>query len=352
MIKIGFDARMIRHSGIGTYIRGVLKHLVEKTNLDLTLFGDLVKIANYPARKVLADFPIYSIREQVFFPKLLRKNPVQLLHVPHYNAPLGVSGPLIITLHDLIHLKFPPSRLAYFYARGMIEAVCKKAKVILVDSQNTKQDLLQILGSLEKKIQVVYPAVSEEFLNPPSSPINGPSPSLPKEPYLLYVGNVRPTKNIKILIESFLLAKKELKDLSLRIVGKDSMPEYTRAFKDRSDIRWLGEIPTAKLFQVYREARIFIFPSLYEGFGLPPLEAMASGVPVISSNAASLPEVVGDSALLFDPRNPQELADLIIHLWRDDAKIKELIFKGKERVKQFSWKRCADEIAQVYQECI
>src|SRR5437762_2989402 len=115
-MKIGFDARMILHSGIGSYIRGSLKHLLEK-DFDFTLFGDLPKIANYSAKKVLADFPIYSLREQIAFPALLSKDPVDVLHVPHYNVPLAYRGKLVATIHDIIHLRFPPSKIAHFYAR-------------------------------------------------------------------------------------------------------------------------------------------------------------------------------------------------------------------------------------------
>ena len=167
-MKIGFDARMIRHSGIGTYIRGILKFLTEKENLDFTLFGDLSKIADYHAKKVLADFPIYSVREQVFFPALLKKEPCDIFHVPHYNAPVGFKGNLVVTIHDLIHLKFPPSRIAYLYARGMFEAVCRKAKVLIADSLNTRKDIIEMIGVREDKIKVVYPAAGEEF-----SPVSG-----------------------------------------------------------------------------------------------------------------------------------------------------------------------------------
>lgn len=354
MIPIGFDARMIRHSGIGTYSRGILKRLTQNPEFDFTLFGNLDKIAEYDSKKVLADFPIYSIREQFSFPVLLAAHKIPILHVPHYNASLGYGGKLIVTVHDLIHLKFPPSRPAYFYARTMIEAVTRKAKIVLTVSQNTRRDLIEILGTPEKKIRVVYPGV-----NAPNNNIRGQAPApnpaaaasgAQRDPYLLYVGNVRPTKNIRTLVEAFLSAQKDAKDLRLVLAGKESTPEYSAQFKDRPGIEFLGEVAERDLQGLYLGARVFVFPSLYEGFGLPPLEAMSLGVPVICSNAASLPEAVGDAALTFDPKDAGALADAIKTLWKSDGERQRLISKGFEQVKKFSWNQCAQETSRAYQE--
>lgn len=355
MIKIGFDARMVRHSGIGTYIGGILTHLTSNKDFDFTLFGDLVKIADYPAKKVLANFPIYSLQEQFFFPALLKKDPLDLLHVPHYNIPLGYRGNLVATVHDLIHLRFPPSRIAYFYARTMLGAVCRKTKIIIASSFNTKKDLIELVGADENKIRVIYPGVPDRF----SKTITASSSSCDQKKgeqreeifdYILYVGNIKPTKNIKTLMEAFRSAKKRINDLHLILVGKNFMPEYTKQFDENSQIQFLGEISHEKLTKIYRQAKLFVFPSLYEGFGFPPLEAMVSGVPVISSNAASLPEVVGNAAELFDPNNIEELANLICGLWEDKGKRDLLRLRGFEQVKKFSLEKCVDETAKVYRE--
>lgn len=349
MIKIGFDARMIRHSGIGTYSRALLKHLTVKPEYDFTLFGDLNKLVNYQARKVLADFPIYSVKEQIFFPVLLKRNPVEIFHVPHYNAPLGYRGTLVVTVHDLIHLKFPPSRLAYVYARGMLEAVCRKARKIIAVSQHTKKDIIDMIGIPEQKITVIYNAVSDEIFAPAT-----PSASLPnlETPYLLYVGNIKPAKNVTRLIDAFLLAKQKAPDLRLMLVGKNFMPQFTKEFCTQNQIEMAGEVTFSTLGEIYRRAKIFVFPSLYEGFGLPPLEAMACETPVICSNAASLPEVVGEAALLFDPENVQQLAALIAELWNDEPQRKKLIAKGLDQVKKFSWERCVEQTETVYREAL
>ena len=341
---------MILHSGIGTYIRGILKVLTLKNDLDFTLFGDLPKIANYPCKKVLAGMPIYSLKEQMIFPRLLAQQPVDLLHVPHYNAPLGYKGKMVVTIHDLIHLKFPSSRLAYWYARAMFEAVLRKASRVIADSENTKTDILQLIGIPESKIRVIYPGVDEEFS--PLPPGNQPSDPLTQEPYVLYVGNLRPTKNIETLVEAFSFARQKIPELRLLLVGKDFMPAATQKISREPGVQVVGEVNRPKLLELYRRARIFVFPSLYEGFGIPPLEAMACGVPAIVSNAASLPEVVGSAALTFDPRSSTQIADLIFGLWKDEHKRQELIAKGLEQAARFHWWKCADQIHQVYLETL
>lgn len=338
-MKIGFDARMILHSGIGTYIRSALNILTQNEDLDFTLFGDIPKIAHYPARKVLANFPIYSVREQVFFPLLLSRNPVDLLHVPHYNAPLGFKGNLAVTVHDLIHLRYPPSGLAYLYARGMFQAVLKKAKVVMADSEHTKRDILELIGIPEKKIRVVYPGVDKDFT---------PGPSSGEPPYIFYAGNLKPTKNVGTLVEAFRLARAKIPELRLVLVGKSFSTDDSRRYSQEPGVQLEGEVNRLKLIDFYRNARIFVFPSLYEGFGLPPLEAMACGTPVACSNAASLPEVVGQAAVTFDPANVGELSEILAELWNDDKSRGELSKKGLERARQFTWKKCADGIQKAY----
>lgn len=350
LLNLAFDARMARHSGIGTYIRSLLEILTKDPDLDLTLYGDLTHLADYNARKILADFPIYSVREQVFFPALLKKNPCGLLHVPHYNAPLGYGGKLVVTVHDLIHLKFPPSRLAYLYARGMLQAVCGKADLVLTDSLNTKKDILELLGVPEKKIRVIYLGFGNNL--EPRVLDEEEDPQYPKDGFMLYVGNVRATKNIPLLVEAFVKARALDKDMRIVIAGKNFMQDYTAAYQGSPTIRFTGEVSMPTLRTLFRNARFFVFPSLYEGFGLPPLEAMSRGLPVISSNAASLPEVLGDAALTFDPNNSEQLAGHMVRLWKDSALRKSLAQKGLDQAKKFTWEKCAAETKAAYLEVL
>lgn len=349
MNQIGFDARMIAHSGIGTYIREILKHLTEREKFNLLLFGNPEKISDIQTKKIDFDLPIYSLREQLFFPFVLKKNGVKILHVPHYNAPLGFSGRLIVTIHDLIHLKFPKSRIAYFYAYAMFKRVCQKAEIIIADSCHTQKDIIELVGVKESKIRVVYPGFGNPFHEIDQ---NGSVSNHADSNVLLYVGNVRPTKNIQTLIDAFLIAREQIKEIRLILAGKNFMPQITRKYESHPDIKFLGEVSLLALSNLYKNAKLFVFPSLYEGFGLPPLEAMSCGVPVICSNAASLPEVAGNAAALFDSQNKFQLAELILELWKNETKRKEMIQKGYKNVKKFSWKKCADETAKIYEECL
>lgn len=344
-MKVAFDARMVRHSGIGTYTRGILNVLLKDTDFDWTLFGDPEKLAAFPARKVAARFPIYSLREQLFFPGLLAKEKPDLVHIPHYNAPLAWRGPMVVNIHDLIHLRFPPSRAAYLYAKTVLKAVCRRARIVLTISEHTKKDLVEVLGADERKIRMTIPGVDPEFFE------TAPRAER-QEPYLLYVGNVRPVKNVAVLLEAFREARRRAPDMALVVAGKDFMPETTRAYRNEPGLRFLGELPHGRLRGLYAGARMFVFPSLYEGFGLPPLEAMAAGVPVVCSKATSLPEVTGDAAVLFDPRNASELTSILVRLWKDDAERGKMAEKGRMRAREFTWERCAEQVASAYREAL
>ncbi len=349
-MKIGFDARMIRHSGIGTFQREVLARLTADPAFDFTLFGDPVKIADFMARKVLCDYPIYSLKEQIFFPGLLKRETFDLAHFPHYNVPLGYRRPFVVTVHDCIHLLFPKSRLAYLYAKTLMQSAAQKARKVMADSQHTKNDLMRLLGLPEETIEVVYPGVSDRWqAQIDEARVAGKPGPLFSQEYALYVGNVRSSKNIENLVRGFEKAAAG-KKMRLILAGKNSMTDWTDNFKRREDILFLNEVSDAALVRLYAHAKMFIFPSRYEGFGLPPLEAMASGVPVICSNAASLREVAGNAALMFDPDDVDALAGHIARLWEDEALRKDLIARGTANAARFSWDACARQVGEVYRE--
>lgn len=351
MIRIGFDARMIAHSGIGTYSRELLNGLAADPQFDLTLFGNPVKITDFLARKIVCDYPIYSFKEQFLFPTLIGRENLDLMHFPHYNVPLGYRRPFVVTVHDCIHLLFPKSRPAYFYAKTLMASACRRAEKVITDSENTKSDLLRLLNVPEKKIEVIFPGVADSWIKKQE-----PSSCEPEKggmfagEFALYVGNVRPTKNVTTLVKAFEEASKKT-PMKLILAGKNSMPEWTEQYKGRQDILFLGEVSQQTIFRLYNKAKMFIFPSSYEGFGLPVLEAMASEVPVISSNASSLPEVAGDAALFFEPNDAQTLARHLSQLWESESLRGELIRKGRENVKRFRWETCVERTAQVYREC-
>jgi len=241
----------------------------------------------------------------------------------------------------------------------MLEIAVGRAIKILTVSQNTKQDLVEILNVPLEKI-VVTPLSAENFTQASSSLFSCDkameSSTLPfdisKEPYLLYVGNIKPLKNVPMLIRSFSEAKKKVKDLRLVCAGRNFMSDWTKQYTEKDGIYFLGEVSNARLRQLYKQSHLFVFPSIYEGFGLPPLEAMEAGVPVICSNAASLPEVVGDAAWLIDPYNQDSLTDAIIQLWSDTSERERLKANAVENISRFSWQKCADQTLDVYQEIL
>ncbi len=351
---IALDARMISHSGIGTYIRGLLSGFSPQQLREIVLLGDPAKLQAYPCRLVEAPEPVYGLREQVKMPRRLRGLSPDLLHVPHYNLPWAYSGRTVVTVHDLIHLLFPQfsrSRFAIIYARWMMLRVIKKAVRILADSECTRRDLLDF-GARDSRIRVVPVAIEPQFR--PVDPREA-EPHLKKHAlrpgYILFVGNLRRIKNIPRLVEAYRLLRARSPNLPpLVLAGRDQMPQITSAYRGDSSIRILGEVAADSLPALYSSASVFAFPSLYEGFGLPPLEAMACGCPVVASSGGSLPEVLGNAALLPDPLDTEAIAEALLRAMTDSNLRGILAERGRERVSRFSWKATAERTFDIYRE--
>ena len=356
--RIAIDARMINASGIGTYLQGLLEGIQSQSRPDFSfkLLGDLKRLPSGPWTTRAACSKIYSLAEQLEIPWAARGEKATLVHAPHYNMPCLLASRTVVTVHDVIHLKFPqywPSVAARAYARFFFSRVIPKARVILTVSENTKRDLVEMLAIPAERIIVTYPAISHVRFQ---SPDPGLLPefealSLP-HPYLLYVGNLKQFKNVERLVNVHqrLWASKKVPPLVL--VGRNFILGFDRRLAQAEGIRWLGEVRPALLPWLYKQALAFLFPSLYEGFGLPPLEAMASGTPVLCSNRASLPEVVGDAALMIDPENIEEMAAALGRLVEDDALRKGLAAKGLMQAQRFSWDQMAERTLRVYRDCL
>lgn len=341
------DARMIEESGIGTYIRMMLR-----TGKYSVALGSERKIRKYDSRIEVIPFEekIYSIGEQLRYPyKRLKKSGVTVLHAPHYNAPLFWSRKLIVTIHDLIHLKFPqylPNRLAYVYAWAMMKFDCVRADKIFTVSKFTKQDLQSTLHAKGDKIAIIYNTIEGCFKKREEVAVSylRSKHGIPQNnKIVLYVGNIKPHKNVKNLVEAFQGIQKE--DVSLILVGKSfhKTEEDRLLFKccgDRKRIIMTGAVSKRELIDWYNLADVFVFPSLYEGFGIPPLEAMACGTPVVCSSSSSLPEIVEDAAVMVEPRDVDSIQRGIQSvLDMSDVDRNDLIEKGYKRVDAFSRKR-------------
>ncbi len=303
----------------------------------------------------------YSLREQYRLPYALRRVRAQLFHAPHYVLPPLTPCRSVVTIHDLIHLRFPeylPNRLAYAYARAVIWSAIRRSDRVLTVSEASKRDILRYFNVSAAKVEVIPNAIDERFgLAPSDEEI-----ALVRErymlndPFLLYAGNIKPHKNLERLIEAFgLLRARGFDRVKLLIIG-DQVTKYAalrRAVhrcKLHTHVRFFGFVPDRMLAVLYRLADAFVFPSLYEGFGLPPLEAMASGTPVITSNVSAMPEVVGDAALLVDPYDTGAIAGALERVLADPALRADLSARGLARAREFSWERSIRRIRDVYQE--
>jgi glycosyltransferase involved in cell wall biosynthesis len=357
--SVCIDARMIGASGIGTYLQGLLGILQTRKEMPISvsLLGDSAVLPKGPWSIHEMKVPIYSIREQVQIPRAVDKTGAALLHSPHYNMPLLMTSRTVVTVHDLIHLKFPqfwPSVAARAYARFFFQHVVPKARRILTDSENTKKDLIEMCGIPENRITVIYLAVSHERFRKADSATLAEFKrlGLPKD-YLLYVGNLKEFKNVERLLEAYRQLRSIKKDAPAMVwVGRNFITGFDHQLAQTSGITWLGEIRSELLPALYQNALAFLFPSLYEGFGLPPLEAMASGTPVLCSNRGSLPEVVGDAALLVNPESVEDMTMGIKKLVEDSGLRKAMSVKGLEQASRFSWQRMADQTLNIYKECL
>src|SRR5438270_9281641 len=288
----------------------------------------------------------YTVAEQLKIPLALQREGVTLFHAPHYVLPPLIRCRSVVTIHDCIHLMFPqylPNRFAFDYARTSIRGAAKRATRVLTVSESSKRDILKYVDTQPEKIDVIYNAYDERFAIDPAEEdvVRVRERYQLQDEFVLYAGNVKPHKNLERLIDAFQIVRKRgLDHLKLVLIG-DDISKYTalrRAVHQHQlhkYVRFLGYLPEETLAVMYRLAGVFVFPSLYEGFGLPPLEAMASGTPVVTSSISSLPEVAGDAAVLVDPYDPHAIADGIHRVLTDETLRRSLRTKGVARARQF-----------------
>jgi glycosyltransferase involved in cell wall biosynthesis len=368
-MRIAIDARKLHDFGIGTYIRNVLSGLarVDQQTEYIVLCrpsdADAINELGANFRAVPETARPYSVGEQVWIPLSLVRERAHLLHEPHYVLPPATRCRSVVTIHDCIHLMFPqylPGRMAHVYARAAMWGAVHKSDRILTVSEASKRDILRFFGVDGEKVEVIYNAIDARFLAPPDMARMDQVRQRYQldHPFLLYVGNIKPHKNLERLIDAFgRVRARGLDELRLVIIG-DEISKYPplrqAVHRHRLDkfVRFLGFQPHETLAAFYRLARAFAFPSLYEGFGLPPLEAMACGAPVVTSNVSSLPEIAGGAAILVDPYDPASIADGIERAVTDEALRAELIERGFARARQFSWTQSVAAIHRIYMEVL
>jgi len=355
-LHLTIDLRMINASGIGTYIKNVVPLVInELDGVNFTLLGNLkeLELIDKKVNKVEFTSPIYTPREQLEFLKKVPKE-TSLLWVPHINIPIFYRKKLLVTVHDIFHIANPDYVKGLhrkLYAKTLYKSVRNHAEAIICVSEFTKKEFCKLLHHDKNNIYTIHNGIDPSWRDIPKMS------RLHEKPYLLFVGNVKPHKNLKNLLIAY---KKVMNNIphDLVIVGKkegfitgdNEILKMAEPLGSR--VHFTGFVSDNELKQYYKSADALVFTSFYEGFGLPPLEAMACGCPVISSNAASLPEVCGDAASFVNPYEPDDIADKIRLLTHDQDLRKQLISKGLERINLFSWRKSAKKTSSVIERVL
>ena len=370
-MRIVLDARMygLKHAGIGRYVLNLVNEL-EKRKLEDDFYillrkesFDSLNFKNPKIKKVKAEIAHYGLSEQIVLPFLLKRLKPDLVHFPHFNIPLFWLGRYVVTIHDLIKHeskgKETTTRLQVFYwlkfllYRLIVFSSIKRAKKIIVPSDYWKKKLAKNYSLSEKKIMTTYEG-ADDFLKKQKK--NTSDLILKKfkidMPFVVYTGSLYPHKNIERLAKAIRLINKEKNLLLVIVCGRNV---FWKRFKNwlvkeelGSFVKLLGFVDDSDLFSLYQKAEAFAFPSLLEGFGLPPLEAMAAGLPVVSSNATCLPEIYGNAAYYFNPLSVSDMAKSIEKVIFDKKLQEELKKKGAKQVKLYSWEKMADETLRIY----
>jgi glycosyltransferase involved in cell wall biosynthesis len=373
-VKVAIDIRRVTEFGVGTYTRNVVRALgrLDHTN-QYFLTGSPEKATEIgPLPSSFQTVPLLddgtSARGYLEFRAILKRLQCDLVHIPHlYWMPRTLPCPYVMTVHDLLEHMYrthPSSSLRQSLHLHLTRRVLKGAGRILAVSKFTKSEIQTVFGIPASHIEVVYNAIDERFLRGHATDADRQILAeryLIKYPFLLYAGRISPPKNLVRIIEAFSALKAELEkegkfpDLKLIIIGDEvsKHPDLRRTVIRsgvQNDVRFLGFIPIEMLRVFYDAAKVFVFPSLYEGFGLPPLEAMAHGTPVVTSNTSSLPEVVGNAAVLVNPENVFEIMRALLHLLVDQSARDEIKKRCYEQAKRFSWDASARRILEIYGE--
>jgi glycosyltransferase involved in cell wall biosynthesis len=378
-LQIALDSRRIADFGIGTYIRNLVRALarVDSDNQYtlITTEQPVPEFSDLPSNFRTAIFPgrTGSGLAQIKYGLFLGKLGADLFHIPLNAVPLMMPKPYLVTIHDMSTLLFASqsgyrNRLRHFYLRrGLL-----RADRVMTVSMATCRDVEALLGIPASRIRVIYNAPDPIF-DAPSAPVDGEVLAHPPEiqrvmdryrihyPFLLYVGRTNPQKNIPRLVEAFAVLRGEIqdhpayRDLRLLIIG-DEISRYPAlrhaVIQSRVEdtVRFLGFVPIETLRSFYQAASAFVFPSLYEGFGLPPLEAMACGTPVVCSYVSSLPEVVGEAAEIVNPENVFDIARGMREVLLNDERRRIMVERGFEQARRFSWERTAQQVLDAYEE--
>ncbi|MDP3988446.1 MAG: glycosyltransferase family 1 protein [Candidatus Levybacteria bacterium] len=373
-MRIGIDCRLWNETGVGRYIRSLVKYLqvLDKEN-EYVLFVQskdlenikyqISNIKNKEKWKVVqANVRWHTIKEQLILPWIFKKEKLDLLHFPYFSFPILYPGKFVVTIHDLIFDHYKTGKTStlpfWFYLikkigyHGVLKTSVLRASAILTLSNDAKNEIVEHYKANPDKIHVIYESgaledVRKEFDSSQFKDIKA------LKPYLLYVGNAHPHKNVENLVLAMKEIQKENKDLKLVLVGNDKffyplLKKYVQIQGLEHKVKIIGEVKNNEIAAWYHFAQCLVTASQMEGFGIPPLEAMSVGTPAIVSDIPVFHEVYGDAAVYFDQNNPKNIADKILETLEDKKKIQELIKKGYKRSEGYSWKKMVEETLKVY----
>ncbi len=391
-MKIGIDARFYGPigKGLGRYTQEVVDNIIKINSasgdeaFDYVIFlgpanFDEFNIDEPHVKKVLIDCPWYGWKEQILFPYYLWREKLDLVHFPHFNVPILTPARFVVTIHDLILTHFPTvrattkSHVLYYFKnfayRLVIFSALWRARQIITVSEFTKTDIINKFKISPDKILVTYEGVANLakgrdslFVSKLNSQEILDQYHIPHD-FLLYVGNAYPHKNLEALLKVFSKLHAEKPERRLVLVGKadyfyERVQEVARVLNlwqkgnANSVVIFPGYVPDSQLEILYSEAKVYVFPSLYEGFGLPPLEAMANGCPVVSSDRASLPEILAEAAIYFNPEDEADMLAKIRFVLDNNDKRSDLISRGLAQVKKYNWWECANKTMAVYKKAL
>jgi glycosyltransferase involved in cell wall biosynthesis len=365
-MRIAFDLRRIKNPGIGRYMQCLTEAVLEQdTEHEFLLIlprdgQEMISDTRHRVEKLCSALPYYSVREQIELPRILRRYHIDLLHSPHFLLPLRRPCASVVTIHDVIYLACKqdlPSLTGRLYYRAMMAASARMADRIITASEFSRDAIVHWLNVAAAKIEVVHSAVSPAF-----QPIAEASRldevrhryCIDRE-FILYAGAYKPRKNHAALLQAF--QKLVASGVSAQLVlagplneGEGKLKQLAEELKIPKEVVFTGFVVDSDLAGLYSAAHLYACPSLYEGFGFTVLEAMACGTPVLCSPATSLPEIAGDAALYSDPRNSEEFARALFRAFTDNELRTQLIEKGHENCRRFSWKQTAQRTLAVYEQ--
>lgn len=367
-MRIAIDSRAFWWTGIGRYIRNIVREFAKDSHgHEFTLLvpeGQEQRIASEIAELtqfkpegfeyVGVEASYYSLKEQTRFLYQLNKLDVDLVHFTHFNVPLFYRKPYVVTIHDITRFIFPGQKSQSLFQQIAYEVIfaraVRHARALLSVSQTTLRDIRHLPITLPKHVTVIQEGVDPEFFLPISTKKNN-------TPYVLSVGVWMSHKNLVRLLAAFQIVLAEHPDMQLVITGKivpgySDLVQYVREHRLEKSVLFPGFVPQSLLPSLYAQASVFVFPSLYEGFGLPPLEAAACGTPIVASNVSSIPELLGDAAEYVNPESIEDIARGIILVLSDSQYAGQLVARGLAMSRQYRWGRAAQEHIRVYENAI